>query len=435
MMSEQQKVFASLSGAVIAHILLLMLVFLLIATESTPSSLSAAQKSTPKPTEVTILMSDLMEQIEIEPPAPEIPSPPEARRRSFFPTDTNPPEANAPENATYISDRNTTAATEILPDPALPQQEGPTTAGDAPIPYLRLQERDFVDGRLDRPAASRPQAEAGASETQVGSAAVASEATRRGIEEGSGEGEEAVDGADTPPENPVAETMQRPPVARDDGEEEETARQKSFTDPNSTIEGLPEFDEGNQDRFAAAIPETMEAEEGEAADLIEKVEQRSGIADGEGTGEVGNAKEDAEAGQQMKAGDVGLFADDGFSPFERQNRTNGTLSNLGQNAVDAEESAAGKYEAAVRAAVARQWHRYRVEHGDFVTYGFLKLRCRVDRHGDVHDLKVIENKANAVLTDFSLRAILDADVPPMPEEVAREYGPKGLELNYDVIIY
>jgi hypothetical protein len=70
-----------------------------------------------------------------------------------------------------------------------------------------------------------------------------------------------------------------------------------------------------------------------------------------------------------------------------------------------------------------------------VTYGFLKLRCRVDRHGNVHDLEVVENKANAILTDFSLRAILDADVPAMPEELAREYGPKGLELNYDIIIY
>lgn len=431
-MSEQQKVFASLSGAVIAHILLLILVALLMATSSSPPAFSAGQPQKPEPREVTILMSELMENIEVEPPEPEPELPPESRRRNFFPTDTNRPEAEAPENATFFSDRNTSAATEILPDPNLPQQEGPTTAGDAPIPYLRLQNREYVDGELNRPPAPQPQPVAAAPE--VGNASAQSEGARSGAEDGSGELNEAIEGADLPPENPIAEERTRPPVSLDRGEESESARQKSFSDPNSKLAGLPEFREGEADRFASAMPETTEAKEGEAVDLPENQEQRSGVEGGEGSKEIGSDKKDSEAGEKMRPGDVGLFAD-GFSAFQRQNTTNGTLSNVGQNAVDAEETAAGKYEAAVRAAVAKKWHQYRAENGDFVTYGFLKLRCRVDRHGGVHDLEVVENKANAILTDFSLRAILDADVPAMPEELAKEYGPKGLELNYDIIIY
>jgi hypothetical protein len=434
MMSEQQKVFASLSGAVIAHILLLILVALLMATSSSPSAFSAGQPQKPEPREVTILVSDLMEKIKVEPPEPEPEPelPPESKRRNFFPTDTNQPEPDAPENATFYSDRNTSAATELLPDPNLPQQVGPTTARDAPIPYLRLQNREYVDGELNRPPATQPQPAASAPE--IGNASAQSEGTRSGVEDGSGERNETIEGADLPPENPVAEERTRPPVSPDQGEETESARQKSFSDPDSKLAGLPEFREGEADRFAAAMPETTEAIEGEVADLPEKEEQRSGVEGGEGSQEVGSKPKDSEAGEKVRPGDVGLFAD-GFSAFQRQNATNGTLSNIGQNAVDAEETAAGKYEAAVRAAVAKKWHQYRSQNGDFVTYGFLKLRCRVDRHGNVHDLEVVENKANAILTDFSLRAILDADVPAMPEELAREYGPKGLELNYDIIIY
>jgi hypothetical protein len=209
-------------------------------------------------------------------------------------------------------------------------------------------------------------------------------------------------------------------------------RRRSFTDPVSVIAGSPQMRDGDADQFAATDSDE-EAEVGRSTDTDQEKERMSGVVVGEGTAETGDAIKKSE-GVGKRPGDVGLFAD-GFQTFTRKNATNGKLSNLGENAVDAQESAAGKYEASVRQAIARKWHSLRAKNGDFVTYSFLKLRCRVDRNGKVHELEVVENKANSVVTSFSLEAIMKADLPKMPADVAVEYGPSGLELNYDIFIY
>ena len=428
-MSDPQKIFASLSGAVIAHVLLLMLVFVMLATRKSAASLADQGAPEPRQQEVTIMLSDLMDQVKVEPPEPEPVVAPPKVRRSFFDTSTNQREVDAPENARFYSDRNTSAATEILPDPNLPQTEGPTTDGDAPIPHLRLQDLDYVDGRLD----ASPAKQSNPGETGVADGGgIRQTSARDGVEDGAGSAAEAVAGEDTPPENLIAEARTRPERSPLTGEDEKAIRRRSFTDPNSKIAGSPELPEGDADQFSAT-DSREETEVGRTADVEEKKEEMSGVAGGEGNAETGDAKRDSE-GVGRRPGDVGLFAD-GFQTFARKNATNGTLSNIGENAVDAEESKAGKYEAAVRQAIAKKWHALRAENGDFVTYSFLKLRCRVDRNGKVHDLEVVENEANSVVTSFSLEAIMKADLPKMPADVADEYGPTGLELNYDIFIY
>ncbi|MCG8599900.1 MAG: hypothetical protein MI807_07160 [Verrucomicrobiales bacterium] len=430
-MSDSQKIFASLSGAVIVHVLLLMLVFVMLSTRKSDASLANQGQPEPRQQEVTILLSELMEQVKVEPPEPEPETVPPRRRRSFFDTSTNRREAEAPENARFISDRNTTAATEILPDPNLPQQYGPTTDGDAPIDRLRLQDREYVDGRLNAaPGAQSRPAENGSAD----GGGIRQTAARDGVENGTGEAKDFSDGADRPPENPVAEEMVRPEESPVTGEKDEVMKKKSFADPNSSIAGSPDIPLGDEDQFAATDTREKTDEVGRAADEKEKMEQMAGIPGGRGEAAEGTAKEDKD-GFGERPGDAGLFAGDGFQAFERKNSTNGKLTNMGENAVDAEESAQGKYEASVRQAIAKKWHALRVQNGDFVTYSFLKLRCRVDRNGKVHDLEVIENEANSVVTSFSLKAILEADIPRMPADVAEEYGPFGLELNYDVFIY
>ena len=102
---------------------------------------------------------------------------------------------------------------------------------------------------------------------------------------------------------------------------------------------------------------------------------------------------------------------------------------------DVESSAMGKYKKAVTDAVERQWHRYREKNLDYVTYGTLKVKFRVDKSGKPRNLKLVKNDANAVMAEFTLRGVLDAEIPEMPEEVASMLGPSGLEISYDVIVY
>jgi len=40
-----------------------------------------------------------------------------------------------------------------------------------------------------------------------------------------------------------------------------------------------------------------------------------------------------------------------------------------------------------------------------------------------------------MLAEFTLKAIREADIPPMPSEVAAQVGEDGLAIHYDVIIY
>ncbi len=464
-MSDQQKIFASLSGAVVAHLLLLQFVIFLLSTSSVGSALSRSDTTDAGgPREVTVMLNDLLDDIEKvekpkpeEPEAPALPEPlPEERRsKSFIDTDLNSPEAEAPENAAFESDRNTSAAAELMPDENLPQREGPTTVGDLPIERITLQKREYVDGRLNEPAAppgtnasnQSPVAPAEGSEgggfPANPSQAEASASRPPALETESevGEAEESEEGADVPPEQTIGAERTRPEKSETDGDAEKTLVQKSFTLPGIDPSKALPHREDLEDVFSATKPEP-EDPIGEMQDLAEKTEAAQGGVGDDPEAEVKeNLAEDSppEAEQPadkpgMRPADKGLFAD-GFSAERMQSTTSGTLTSLGQNAMDAEETEVGKYKKQVRQVISKKWHQYRVENGEHVTWGILKLTCRVDRFGKVNDLKIIENKANTMLADFSLKAILDADLPPMPADVAEELGEPGLELNYDIIIY
>lgn len=131
----------------------------------------------------------------------------------------------------------------------------------------------------------------------------------------------------------------------------------------------------------------------------------------------------------------GNEGDDGFSAERRKDDRNGKATKEGENAVDAEKTAMGEYKQAVRNAVAKKWHRYRAEKEGTVIWGMLKLTFRVDRNGEVQQLQITKNEANATLLDISLRAIRESDLPSMPPGVAEEAGEEGLEIRYDIITY
>lgn len=496
-MSETWKIFTSLSGAILAHLLILLFVFVLLSTgKLVPPVPEPEMGGEAAPREVTIRLGELLDRVEPLPePEPEIaeksepdaeeppPEPEEEQARPFMETELNAPEAEAPDDAKFESDRNTSAAAELAPDPDLPQREGPTTVGNLPVDRLTLQKREYVDGELDQPAAPPgvnvsaeapeiladqppgggfpasppapprpadtprvPGEEAEPAEEPSEEAAAASKPPAPESETEPGEADEFQEGAETPPEEEIAEEKTRPEASETDGPDEETRVRKSFLVPGGE-NGLPaEAEEGPEDAFAAARPES-DAPEGEARDREREQKARIG-----GDGDDPEAEETEEAPPPpreesisseatepaetpgMNPADVGLFAD-GFSPEQMQDTANGTLTNLGQNAVDAESTEVGKYKNEIRKAIAKKWHEYRVRNAEHVSWGILKLRCRVDRNGGVHDLEIVENEANTMLADFSLRAILDADLPPMPPDVAEELGAGGLQLNYDIIIY
>ncbi|MEN8716747.1 MAG: hypothetical protein ABF384_17685, partial [Verrucomicrobiales bacterium] len=86
-MTDSQKLFASLSGAVVAHVI--MLAFVVLAIRNSAASLASQGVPEPRQQEVTIMLSDLMDQIKVEPPEPEPVTLTPKVRLSFFDTSTN----------------------------------------------------------------------------------------------------------------------------------------------------------------------------------------------------------------------------------------------------------------------------------------------------------------------------------------------------------
>ena len=385
-MSEQQKVFASLSGSVIGHLLLFIVVFFFLTSSRTRDDLSSADQDKKGPKEVTIMMSEFMEQVETIEPEQEIPEPDPVipdlpKAKTFINTDLNDPVTEKPENARFESDRSTVAATQLLPDESRPQVEGVTLNGANPSKNLQLEDRKFTDG------------------PEVGRAA--SSASNR--EDNSESFPDPVGTAT----GKVAERMTRPEANAFLNSNQSATSEKSFVDPGAAADA-PKLSTNEREKDQEASTDQESEEKGEVASPLS---------------ETTMAPEDSET-------DV-----DGASPGELQSKVNGTLTNRGENAVDVVETAVGKYKNTVLAAVSKRWQKSREEKRDSLDKGILKLVFTVRANGRVSGLKVTENDGNTVLTDMTLEAILEADIPPMPEEVNAELGAAGLEVKYDIIIY
>ncbi|MCB1089324.1 MAG: hypothetical protein KDM63_19965, partial [Verrucomicrobiae bacterium] len=148
-MSDSQKILFSILGAVVGHLLLFLLLGLLFAVSSllAPQAGIAAIPAVPAPEEVTILLSDLMEQVELKP---------KELTQRYMRTDPDQESAVKPKDAPFHSDRNTVLTSERPPDPSS-DLEAPTVTSDVNLPVLEIRDRQFVDGDfLDQSATSAP---------------------------------------------------------------------------------------------------------------------------------------------------------------------------------------------------------------------------------------------------------------------------------------
>lgn len=440
-MSEQQKFFASVSGALIVHVLLLVVVFLLLSTGSVGSASLNPPRPEEGPKEIVIDISELMERFKVEPPMQE-PEPAPVLSRPFMSTDTNRPEAEAPENAVFESDRNTTAASELAPEPNQPQRDGPTLAGDDRFDVFELETREYTDGEISQPAsmASAPSqvTQARISEAMPADAGFTAEVEGEDLpnpESEGGEDAENAEGADEEPVERIADRTRRPDGSIEVSDNVEETMQNTFVDPNGDPNASVRkmFEEG-ENQFA--VESEMEAEIGTEADPDQEKVMASGKVGNEGEVESESESETSrERIEEMaETADAGIFAD-GYNRERLQSRSNGTVSNIGENAVDAEETPVGKYKKQVHDAIGKMWYRYLGRNKGNVTWGVLKLEMRVDKYGKVHDLRVVKNEANTLMVEFSLQAVIDANIPPMPTEVEKILGIGGLDLDYDFIIY
>jgi outer membrane biosynthesis protein TonB len=107
----------------------------------------------------------------------------------------------------------------------------------------------------------------------------------------------------------------------------------------------------------------------------------------------------------------------------------GNITNHGISAVNALGTPLGRYQKIVADSIGSRWYTYVDQKRDLITIGTLRLRFNVDRSGRVKDLKITENSSNEAFANVCVQSVLEAHLPPIPEDVANTLPPEGLEID------
>lgn len=116
-----------------------------------------------------------------------------------------------------------------------------------------------------------------------------------------------------------------------------------------------------------------------------------------------------------------------YQPFKEKTRLAGSITNRGTSAVNAVGTPLGRYQKVLFDAIGSRWYAYVDEKADLVKLGTTRVSFAVDRSGRVKNLKVINNDSNEAFANVCLQSILDAQLPPIPQDVANTLPPDGLE--------
>jgi hypothetical protein len=120
-----------------------------------------------------------------------------------------------------------------------------------------------------------------------------------------------------------------------------------------------------------------------------------------------------------------------FRGYQRKTAIVGSISRTGRSSLDVEDSALGRYQAAISRAVELEWQRNCVRHRDFITPGFITVRFFVETSGKVRSVQFVgDMETGQVQKGFTLNSIRDASIPPMPPALRSEYDKEPLELVF-----
>lgn len=106
----------------------------------------------------------------------------------------------------------------------------------------------------------------------------------------------------------------------------------------------------------------------------------------------------------------------GYQPETKQTVIYGSISNRGRSSVAAEATPLGRYKKKIFTAIGSRWSYYTNEATPNI--GTVIISFKITASGKTTDIHVLSGTSNSVLTDCSLRSIMDATIPPIPPEVA-----------------
>jgi outer membrane biosynthesis protein TonB len=120
------------------------------------------------------------------------------------------------------------------------------------------------------------------------------------------------------------------------------------------------------------------------------------------------------------------------SAYRRQKERNhiaGNITNRGISSVNALGTPLGRYQKIVADSIGSRWYTYVDQKRDLINIGTLHLSFVIDPSGRVKNLKVTANTSNEAFASVCVQSVLEAHLPPIPEEVVNTLPPEGLEVD------
>jgi len=121
----------------------------------------------------------------------------------------------------------------------------------------------------------------------------------------------------------------------------------------------------------------------------------------------------------------------GYQPETSVTRIKGGINNRDRrSSIAARATPLGKYKKMVSDAIGSRWYYYVNQSLDLVSIGSVEVRFIVKRDGDVEKVRILSNTANESLASASVGSIMDARIPPIPDEVAQTLQGERLEIDF-----
>jgi outer membrane biosynthesis protein TonB len=130
--------------------------------------------------------------------------------------------------------------------------------------------------------------------------------------------------------------------------------------------------------------------------------------------------------------DAAAAASQAQSAYRRQKERNniaGNITNRGISSVNALGTPLGRYQKIVADSIGSRWYTYVDQKRDLINIGTLRLRFVIDPSGRVKGLKVTENSSNEAFASVCVQSVIEAHLPPIPDDVVKTLPPEGLEVN------
>ena len=145
-------------------------------------------------------------------------------------------------------------------------------------------------------------------------------------------------------------------------------------------------------------------------------------------------EEQKKAAQPAQPAQPKASAASGFQPQTRITRIKGNISNRGKASVDAAATPLGRYKKMVSDAIGSRWYYYVNDQIGLLNIGTVEVRFIVSSTGKVGGIKVLSNTSNESFASVSVNSIIEAEIPPIPEEIAKLLDNGRLEIDYSFTI-